>query len=54
MISPDASTSAVTGAFFRPNFQVGGSNLNGWFSPSGLPDFSWCNIPKLEKYTKWP
>jgi hypothetical protein len=19
-----------------------------------LPDFSWYNIPKLEKYTKWP
>jgi hypothetical protein len=21
---------------------------------SGLPDFSWFNIPKREKYTKWP
>jgi hypothetical protein len=20
----------------------------------GLPDFSWYDIPKLEKYTKWP
>jgi hypothetical protein len=21
---------------------------------SGLPDLSWQNIPKQEKYTKWP
>jgi hypothetical protein len=21
---------------------------------AGLPDFSWHNIPKWEKYTKWP
>jgi hypothetical protein len=23
-------------------------------SASGLPDFPWYNLPKREKYTKWP
>jgi hypothetical protein len=27
---------------------------SGFRSRAGLPDFSWSNIPKPEKYTKWP
>jgi hypothetical protein len=26
-------------------------DLHKW--PTGLPDFSYCNIPKREKCTKW-
>jgi hypothetical protein len=35
--------------------QLGGDQRHGCrSSPPGLPDFSWCKIPKREKYTKLP